>query len=108
MEAGKLRHVVQVERRVEGQNAYGETVVTWTPLVSSARMSFTSPSGRDYMLMDKPGNVVDRTYTCRRDASILPGMRINHGGDFFYITAVLPDPTDAKNQRMPTGRIENV
>jgi SPP1 family predicted phage head-tail adaptor len=106
MEPGKLRHSILLERRVDTVNTSGDTIPQWVAL-PSVRAKFHCPSGRDYMLQDKPGNIIERVYTIRHNSAAAAGMRVNHGGDYYYIAAVLPDPTNAKHQLLMTRSAQN-
>lgn len=107
MEPGKLRHSITIERRIDSLNDYGDTVTQWVEVVS-LRASFASPRGSDYMLMDQSGNTVERTYIIRYNSSVKAGMRVSHSGEYFNILAVLPDPTNARFQRLMTKAKINV
>jgi len=108
MQAGKLRHYIDIESRAETKDATGYPVVTWTAFASGVRASIEPLSAKEFVAQDATlGQVVARI-VIRYIAGVLPTMRIKHGSDIYNIQGVLPDRVSGRQYlTMPVSRGTN-
>jgi SPP1 family predicted phage head-tail adaptor len=98
MIAGRLRHIVTIERQSLTNDAYGERVATWAPLVPgnpTRRASIEPITGREYMTTSGEHSNVTARIRLRYDAElddIQPKDRVNHNGTLYdIITPIKPN-----------------
>lgn len=90
IEAGRLRHKVAIQERVEVQDTHGDMVVTWCP-VAKVWAAIEPLSGREFIAAAATQSKVTARIILRHLSCIEASMRIEHGGTRYAIEAVLPD-----------------
>ena len=94
--AGTLRHRVTFQQKSNLQDALGQPVQIWVDLVVAptrfANVRFQN--GKEYILANKTSNQLEASIRIRHCTDILPNMRVVFKGEFFNITAVLPNGTN--------------
>ncbi|MBV8782414.1 MAG: phage head closure protein [Phycisphaerae bacterium] len=97
MIGGKLRHPVTIEQQSAGSpNAYGERDPSSTWSTFASVWADVSPiSGREFEFARTFANTVSHRVTIRYLPGLLPSMRVNFGGRYFDINAVIN--TDERN-----------
>ena len=81
MRAGRMRHVVDIERPVETQNALGEVVTTWVAHRQSARASIEPIAGREFFAASQVQSAVSTRIRVRFDPALNEKMRVKHIAD---------------------------
>lgn len=90
MRAGKLRHVVRVERPAVTRNALGEEVRTWQ-LVAEVWASIEPIGGREYFARDVLHDDIDVRVRMRaiHGQQIIPEWRVVHGATLYDVKTVI-------------------
>lgn len=88
MRAGKLRHLVTIQRATETQDSAGEPVVVWTEF-AKAWAAVEPLKGREFFEAQQHYGQVTHRVAIRYLAGIVPKMRVVHGERSFDIQAVL-------------------
>jgi len=77
MQAGKLRHRVTLQRRVESQDATGAVVWTWTSF-ATVWASIEPLTGREYFAAAQVQSAIDARIRIRYLANVTAKMRVLH------------------------------
>ncbi len=94
MRAGKLRHVVTLQSRVETQDpSTGAMVVTWPLFEADVRADVRYLGGLETLKTAAPTAVKKCSVRIRYRPGVVETMRVVHDGENFDIKAVLPDDT---------------
>lgn len=101
MRAGRLRHVVTLERQSATQDAMGQRVDVWTT-IATVRASVEPIRGNEFIAAS--GERAELTTRIRiRYSADVSGLRardrVNHGGDIYEIDAP-PINTDQRNKEL--------
>lgn len=101
MRAGRLRHVVTLERQSATQDAMGQRVDVWTT-IATVRASIEPLRGKEFIAAS--GERAELTTRIRirysGDVSGLrPRDRVNHGGNLYDIVAP-PINTDERDREL--------
>ena len=89
MEAGKLRHIIDIQQQSTTQDSYGEAVDTWTNLYSSVYASIEDMKAREFYSGEKLNSEITHKIRIRYKASILPKMRVKFGTRYFNIETIV-------------------
>lgn len=103
--AGRLRHVIVVERQVEVQDSNGDHYREWQ-YVTSVRAEIKPMSGRELLLAQQVQSNVSVNIVTRYNALIDSTVRLRHGGFVYNVQAVIPDPESGmewQTMRCETG-----
>ncbi len=92
MRAGRLRHAVRIDHRVETRDAGGAVVTSWA-VVCQRDAELTSLSGRELIAAQAVQSEITARAVIRYTDAITPRMRLVFNGMVYNIQAVLPDPT---------------
>jgi len=87
MQSGKLRHLTPVEKSIDGEWTFFKNIYT----------DWDFSSGSEQLDSETGYAVTNARIRARRDASITTKMRLTINGRIYYIEAILPDRTDARN-----------
>lgn len=93
MQAGKLNRRVTIESQGTTQDEFGGVSSGWTT-VAEVWAAIAPKSGRELVAAKAAASEVSTTVSIRYRAGITPAMRVNYGGKFYNITAVI-DRDDA-------------
>jgi SPP1 family predicted phage head-tail adaptor len=96
MEAGKLRHRVQVQHSVPAQDDYGEPL----EVMASVGLALTSAedlAGREYFTAQQTKSEVTTRFRTRWIGSVTPEMRILHDGRLYDVASV-QDPDGRRRE----------
>lgn len=88
MEAGKLRHRVEIQYKVVTQNSYGEEEITWTEL-ATVWAAVEPLSGREFLEGRQVSAEVNTRIRIRRRGDVTPEMRVVYGSINYDILAVI-------------------
>ena len=88
MEAGKLRHRVQVEERLEEQDATGQEITTWRK-VGQRWASIEALTGREFIEAQALASDVTCRVRMRYLADLTPGHRLVAGERVLEIIHVI-------------------
>ena len=90
--SGGLRHRVQIQTRVDTQNATtGEVVQTWVTTHANVPAKVEPLSAREFMQSRTEQDEISVRITIRYIAGISAGMRILHGSVIYNPAGVLGD-----------------
>ena len=93
MRAGRLRHRVRIDRRVDTRDgASGAVVTTWTP-VTERDAELVPLSGRELIAAQAVQSEIVARAVLRFTEGLDATMRLVCHGVIYNIRAVLPDPT---------------
>lgn len=96
MQAGKLRHRIQLQQQVQEQDPEtGAVVLVWQDWPTLGKKLFASIeplSARDFIAAQALQSQVTARIVIRYRAGVLPTMRALHLGKVYNIHGVLPDP----------------
>lgn len=90
--AGKLRHRVTFQRLVDGQDAYGQPVQTWTDVVT-VWAAVEPIRGREYFAAAQVSSEVTTRIRVRYQPGMTPDMRVRFGARVYGIISVI-DPEE--------------
>lgn len=91
MEAGRLRHRVTIDEKVEtpdGQGGIETTYLAWEENIPAA---IEPGSGKEFMNSNQILAQVSTRITVRWRPGVVPTMRVRHESAIYNIVAVLPD-----------------
>jgi len=91
MQAGKLRHRVELQQVIYSQdNQSGAAIETWQTL-ASVWASIEPLSARDFIAAQASQNQISARAVIRYRKGIKSGMRLIHANAIYSIEGVLPD-----------------
>jgi len=97
MQAGKLRHRVQLQRAINSQDAQsGANIETWQTL-ATVWASLEPLSARDFIAAQAAQNQISARAVIRYRQQITAGMRLIHSSGNYLIEGVLPDKHSGKD-----------
>ena len=85
MQAGRLRHRINIQQQVTPQDEYGEANKTFTDAYTSISASIDSINGKEFFSGDKYSSEISHKITIRYKSGILPKMRVEFGSRHFDI-----------------------
>lgn len=90
MQAGRLRHRVELQRATDAIDAYGDTTPTWATL-ATVWAAVEPISGREYFLAQQTNSEVSTRITIRAVPGVIltPKDRIRWGSRLFDLQAVI-------------------
>ena len=107
LSAGRLRHFVRIERKVQvGRNAQGAALVTWS-LVDRIWMSIEPLSAREFIAAAADQSKVVARGVARFRSDIDATCRVVDGSNIYNIEGVLPDKDSGlEYMTMPLSRFD--
>lgn len=78
MRAGRLRHRVTIQRRVESRNSFGEQIATWEDVAYNVPASVEPLQGREYFAAAQVQSTVEVRIRLRYMPGIRTTMRVLH------------------------------
>lgn len=93
--AGRLRHVVSVERQVEIVDSNGDHSREWE-YVTSIRAEIKPMSGRELLMAQQVQSAVSVNIVTRYRNDIDSTCRIRYNGTIYNIQAVITDPNSGQ------------
>lgn len=93
----RLRHriTLQAQTAVQDPNT-GEQTVTWADWLANEPAEVVPLSGKEFVAAAANTAGVDTRMTIRHRAGVLPTMRVVFDGHNYQVSAVLPDPSNAR------------
>jgi SPP1 family predicted phage head-tail adaptor len=92
MEAGRLRHVVDIKSVTEAQNTTGDTTLTLTTLAANVRANVKAVSGKEFRAASgQQKDLIAYEVDMRYRADLTPRMRLIWGTKTLEIVAILAD-----------------
>ncbi len=104
MEAGKLRHKINIQTFTTAKDSYGEDIKTWVTFHKTFA-SVTPLRGKEYFDTQQIVPEVDNKITIRYKSGIAPTMRVVWGSRTYDIRAVI-NP-DERNIMLELLAVEN-
>lgn len=90
IEAGRLRHKIELQKPVRSQSSTGEMTTTWTH-VADLWASIEPLSAREFIAAQSIQSKVLARITIRHTSQIAADMRIVYRGKIYNIEGILPD-----------------
>ena len=107
MNPGRLRHLVNIQKQVETQNAYGEPEVTWSNIAEKVWCQIEPLRGREYFAAKQINADIEARVIMRYRNDVTAKMRLMHGTNEYYIYSIINvDERDREIQLMCTRSIE--
>ena len=97
MDAGRLRHRVDIERRVDAQDTSGDLETTWVPFATSVPAAIEPVSARELVAASAVQSKVIARITIRYRAGLDASMRIKHGSRIYNPEGFLADKDSGLN-----------
>jgi len=92
LSAGKLRHRIAIERKVETRDATtGEFTYTWANVCCNVPAAIEPLSAREFIASQTPNSEVVARITIRFKSGLDASMRIRRGTTIYNIAGILPD-----------------
>lgn len=94
LKAGRLRHRVAIQARVQGQDPVsGEVTESWQTVTGweTVPCAIEPLSAREFIAAQATQSQIVARITMRYRAGLLPTMRIVHKGAIYNIAGLLPD-----------------
>lgn len=88
MQAGRLRHRVSIQQRVEARNGYGELITTWSTL-ATVWGSVEPIRGREFFEAEQVQSEISTRVRIRYYDGITAQMRVLFGARKLQIVAVI-------------------
>lgn len=88
MQAGRLRHRVSIQQRVEARNGYGELIATWSTL-ATVWGSVEPIRGREFFEAEQVQSEISTRVRIRYYDGITAQMRVLFGSRKLQILAVI-------------------
>lgn len=85
MQAGRLRHVIEIQEVTEGKSASGAITESWAAFLSDVRASAEPITGRESFSSSQTYSEYEIKFTIRYRAGITAKMRILYDGDYYDI-----------------------
>ena len=95
MRIGSLRHLVELQARVDSIDGNGDTVTTWQPF-SQVYAEIAPLSAREFVAAQSLQSAVSCRITIRYLAGVTASMRVVHGSTIYNIAGVLADPSSGR------------
>lgn len=100
MQAGKLRHRIQLQQLVDGQDPEsGAAIKAWQDWPAPGKKLWASIeplSARDFIAAQAGQSEITARIVIRQREGVLPTMRALHRGRVYAIQGVLPDPVSGR------------
>ena len=97
MEAGKLRHRINIEaQQLDQDEITGEVTSNWVRKFSSVPAAIEPASVREFLAAQQAQSEISTRIVIRYREGILPTMRVRHGKRVYAILGVLPDPVSGR------------
>ena len=92
MDAGRLRHRVDFQRRVNNQDPVtGEIAPQWVNLFTSVPAAIEPLNGKEFIAANAVQSEITTRITVRYRAGISATQRIKHGAKIYNVYGALPD-----------------
>lgn len=108
MEAGRLRHRIDIDEKIETQDGNGDPVVTWKPFARRVPAAIEPLSAKEFLSLNQPVAQGSARIVIRWMAGVLPTMRARHGETIYNILGVLSDRESGRDYlTLPVSRGTN-
>lgn len=91
LKAGRLRHLVTIERPLYSQDSAGAGTTTWGVLAAKVAAEVAPLSAKEFLAAQQVQSQVVAKITIRYRADVDASMRIKHRGAIYNIAGVIPD-----------------
>lgn len=89
--AGRLRHIVAIDRQVEIVDSHGDHLREWQN-ITSRRAEIKPLSGRELLLAQQVQSQVTVSIVMRYRSDVDASCRVRFNGATYNVMAVIPDP----------------
>jgi SPP1 family predicted phage head-tail adaptor len=91
IEAGRLRHKIEIQYPSQQQLDTGEIVFTWDKFAGPIWAAFEPVSAREFMAGNAIQSEIVARFVIRYREGLTANMRIVHKGKFYNIAGILTD-----------------
>lgn len=92
LDAGDLRHRVEIQRRVDVQDpTTGVVSQTWQTQLTDVPAKFSPLTPREFIAAQAQQSQITARFAIRYVAGITSSHRVVHDGRYFYVQGALPD-----------------
>jgi SPP1 family predicted phage head-tail adaptor len=91
MKAGKLRHRINIERKVETQDSSGNIFIAWESMAESISAAIEPLSAKEFVASQSLQSQIVARITIRNMDGLDASMRIVHNGKIYNPAGFLPD-----------------
>ncbi|WP_213778873.1 phage head closure protein [Caballeronia sp. dw_276] len=91
MQAGKLKHRIQIQRRDSTRDSSGQPSKNWLAFGTPIWASIVFLNGKQFATSGSQANSATASIRIRYRTDITAAMRVLHGTTVYDIVAVLPD-----------------
>lgn len=91
IDAGRFRHRISIDDRVQSQDDFGDPVVQWVEWASNIAAAVEPLSGKEVLSAAQALGTTTVRIIIRYIPGIAGTMRIRHGDAIYDIQSVLPD-----------------
>ena len=89
MQAGQLRHKLDIETELNSQDAYGQTTQEWVVFLRGIWAAIEPISGREYFSSQQVNAEISHRIKIRYRTGITPNMRVKFSTRYFNIVSVI-------------------
>ncbi|TGE31326.1 phage head closure protein [Desulfosporosinus sp. Sb-LF] len=89
MQAGQLRHKLDIETELNIRDTYGQTTHEWVVFLHGLWAAIEPLTGREYYAAQQVNAEISHRIKIRYKGGIKPKMRVKYGDRYFNILAVL-------------------
>lgn len=90
--AGRLRHRINIQRRIDTQDSNGDNIVTWENVHIYVPAAIEPLSAREFIAASANQSQVVARIVIRHRPGLNASMRIIHGATIYNPIGFLPDP----------------
>lgn len=92
LQAGKLRHRIEIQEAIKSKDASGSLCVEWISKYKGIPAEFYPSSVKEFIASKSEHSVISARFVIRYRSDINSSMRIICRGHIYNILGVLPDP----------------
>lgn len=94
----RLIHSITLEQRPATTDSYGEQTLSWSTVMSGIPAKVSPLSGRELMASGAIASEITHRVVMRYLAGVTEEMRVNFGGRYFAIKAILDE--EERNEKL--------
>lgn len=95
MQAGQLKHVIDIQVALNSRDSYGASTQEWVTFLGGIRASVEPLSGKEFFAAKQVNAEITHSIKIRYRTGIKPSMRVKYGTRYFDIKSVV----DIKEER---------
>ena len=100
MQAGQLRHRIDIQVALNSRDSYGASTQEWVTFLSGIRASVEPLSGKEFFAAQKVDTEITHSIKIRYRTGIKPSMRVKYGARYFDIKSVINIKEECKDMHL--------